>query len=325
MVKYLKKCLYIVASILLLSGVLACKQTTVKNDKINIVCTIFPEYNWVKEIVGDSTSVNVKLLMNGVDPHSYQSTTEDVLNIVNSDLLVYVGGESDEWIEEAILNNSSKDIKTVNLLKTLGEKAKTEETIEGMQGEEEHGESEEEVEYDEHVWMSLNNAKIFCKEIRDKLIEILPDEADELNANFSKYMQEIDELSNAYISLTNSEEDKTIIVADRFPFRYLVDDYQIKYYAAFPGCSAETEASANTITFLAEKVNELNIKYIFVLSTSDKEIAKTVIGATSSKNQEIISLESMETISTDDYENGITYLSIMSSNLNKLNITLTNS
>lgn len=295
------------------------------NDKIQIVTTIFPEYDWVKQIVGDNENVEVTILINnGVDIHSYQPTVDDIIKISTCDLFVYVGGESDSWVSDALAESTNSDMKVVNLLEILGDAAKEEEIIEGMESEDEHdhakdehGDSEE-VEYDEHVWLSLKNAALFCNEITDVLSDIDSENADSYKANLAAYSDKISALDKQYQDAVDSAAQTTILFGDRFPFRYLVDDYGIDYFAAFAGCSAETEASFETITFLAGKVNELDIDVIFTIDNSDKRIAETIINNTDSKDQTVKSLISMQSITADDVKEGITYLSVMEDNLSLL-------
>lgn len=301
---------------------------TAEGKKLNIVCTIFPEYDWVREILGDNAD-NAEityLLDNGADLHSYQPTAEDMLKIANCDLFIYVGGESDEWAEEALKGAANSDRKAISLMEVLGDKAKAEELKEGMQGEEEeeeeheegHDHDEGEVEYDEHVWLSLKNAKLLCAEIADEISDIDPEHADTYKKNLDAYTEKLDTLDNDLETLIKGAGDTTLIFADRFPFRYFTDDYGIDYYAAFIGCSAETEASFETITFLANKVDELGTDTIYTIENSDSKIAKAVQDASESKPQNTAVLNSVQSVSKEDIENGVTYLSIMQQNYDVL-------
>lgn len=292
------------------------------NEKIKVVTTIFPEYDWVKEIAGDELK-NIDLTMlldNGVDLHSYQPTADDIMKISECDLFIYVGGESDEWVDDALKEATNKNMKVINLLDVLGDSVKNEEVVDGMQAEEEEEseEGEEEEEKDEHVWLSLKNAKILCSAIKDELCDIDPDNSSVYAENEKKYEEELTVLDDAYASAVSSAPKKTILFGDRFPFRYLVDDYGIDYYAAFVGCSAETEASFETITFLAKKVDELNLSTVLTIEKSDGKIAKTIIDNTKNKNQQVLKLDSMQSTTSDDVKNGASYLSIMEENLNVL-------
>lgn len=298
-------------------------QTKDNNDKrIKVVTTIFPEYDWVKEIAGEeAANMDITMLLdNGVDLHSYQPTADDIMKISDCDLFIYVGGESDAWVEDALKEAVNKDMKVINLLDVLGSSVKEEEVVEGMEAEEEEEEdgAEEEPEYDEHVWLSLKNAKVLCKAIADDLAEIDTENADTYQENEKAYADKLDELDKKYQKTVDSASQKTLLFGDRFPFRYLVDDYGLSYYAAFVGCSAETEASFETITFLAEKVDKLGLKNIMTIEKSDHKIAKTIIKNTKEKNQSILTLDSMQSTTSDDVKKGATYFSIMENNLNVL-------
>ncbi len=291
--------------------------------KIKVVTTIFPEYDWVRQIAGDRTSDmnTIMLLDNGVDLHSYQPTADDIANISDCDLFIYVGGESDAWVDDALKNAVNKDMKVIDLLDVLGNSIKEEEVVEGMQAEEEEpeeGGEEEGHEYDEHVWLSLRNAEALCKAIEEDLAQIDPDNAEVYQKNNEAYTEKLSALDKEYRSAVDSSANKTLLFGGRFPFRYLVDDYGLKYYAAFVGCSAETEASFATVKFLAEKVDELGLKNVMTIEKSDQKIAKTIIKNTKSKDRNILTLDSMQSVTSDDVKNGTTYLSIMESNLEVL-------
>ncbi len=290
-----------------------------QEKKMKVVTTIFPEYDWIKEIAGEEVS-NMDLTMlldNGADIHSYQPTAEDIMKISECDLFIYVAGGSDTWVEDALKEGTNKNRKVINLFDVLGSSVKEEEIVEGMKAEKEAG-AEEEPEYDEHVWLSLKNAKVLCKAIADELAEMDPEHADTYQENEKAYAEQLDELDKKYQETVDSASRKTLLFGDRFPFRYMADDYGLSYYAAFAGCSAETEASFETITFLAGKMDELGLKNIMTIENSDQKIAKTIIQNTKEKNQGILAMDSMQSVTSDDVEKGATYLSIMEKNLNSL-------
>jgi zinc transport system substrate-binding protein len=289
------------------------------DGKLNIIATIFPEYDYVMNVLGDKKdNFNVTLLLDsGVDLHSYQPSPKDIVKISNCDLFIYVGGESDEWVDDVLKQTKNKDMLTINLMDVLGDKKKEEEIIEGMQGEEEEGE-EEEVEYDEHVWLSLKNAQIFVTEISNAISSLNQENASYYASNAASYNASLKDLDDRYITAVAEGTQKTLLFADRFPFRYLTDDYGLKYYAAFIGCSAETEASFETIAFLAGKVDELGLKVILKIESSDGAIANTVKNATQNKNQTILTMDSIQSATSKEYKSGRNYLSIMEANLNVL-------
>ena len=495
MKKYISLLIAAVMAICCLAG---CSQknsdiSTENTTELKVVTTIFPEYDWVRQIAGDQIS-NIDLTMlldNGVDLHSYQPTADDIMKISDCDIFVYVGGESDEWVEDALKEAVNKDMQVINLLEVLKDTVKTEEAMPGMQAEEGHnhgyshfadsdvqdrslsdwsgdwqsvypyvldgtldqvmekkaesgrktaeeykesyiasyetdiekisidgnmitytrkdgtstatydsegfyirhkddgskqvrykyqkasGDADaptyivfsdhnissaepehfhlyfgedgfdslveegkhfptfypasligteiademlehEEKEYDEHVWLSLKNAETLCKAIAEALEKADPANKDMYDANLMAYEEKLASLDTSYQDVVKDAPQKTLLFGDRFPFRYLVDDYGLSYYAAFAGCSAESEASFETISFLAEKVDELGLKYVMTIEKSDQKIAKTIIENTRDKNQSILALDSMQSTTSEDVANGTTYLSVMESNLNVL-------
>ena len=333
------------------------EDTKDPNKKISIVTTIFPEYDWVREIVGNhADKFEITYLMNkGVDLHSYQASAEDIAKVSSADLFIYVGGESDTWAEDAIAEATNKDMKVINLLNSLGSDVKEEEVVEGMAAEDEHDHDHseeakdhdhseeakdhdhskedkdhdhakegEEVEYDEHVWLSLKNAQKLVMDIEADIESLDPDNAADYAANAKAYVQKLDELDKEYQKAVDESSVKYILVGDRFPFRYLVDDYGLKYSAAFVGCSAETEASFDTITFLAGKLDELGLKNVVTIENSNQKIAKTIIENTKNKDQGLLVLNSLQSVSQKDIDGGLTYLSVMKDNLEVLKKALAN-
>ena len=294
------------------------------DKKLKIVTTIFPEYDWTRAVLGErEADVELTMLLdNGTDLHSFQPAVKDIMKVSGCDLLIYVGGESDEWIEDALKSAQNKDMKTINLMEVLADSIKEEETVEGMQeneNEHEHGhEHEDEKEYDEHVWTSLRNASAVCDAIAETLEEMDPENKDVYASNVAAYQQKLSNLDIEYQNTADSARQNTLLFADRFAFRYLVDDYGLNYYAAFSGCSAESEASFKTVTFLAEKLDELGLKTVLTIEKSDDRIAQTVIENTETKDQKILELNSMQSITSDEIADGVTYLSVMEDNLDVL-------
>ena len=287
------------------------------DEKIRIVTTIFPEYDWVREILGDKAdSAEITMLLdNGVDLHSYQPTADDIIKLSDCDLFVYVGGESDGWVEDALKSAANRDRKVIHLLDVLGDSVKEEETVEGMQEEEEdHGEKE----YDEHVWLSLKNAKTLVGAISAALQEIDPDNKDTYAANAEAYGQKLSALDAEYRKAVSAGTYRTLLFGDRFPFRYLVDDYGLSYYAAFAGCSAESEASFETVSFLARKVDEGKLPCVLTIEGKNHKIAETIVQNTAGKNQKILTMDSMQSTTSQDVAGGTTYLSLMEKNLDVL-------
>lgn len=333
----------IVACLLAMTMVLtACSSGAAKNnDKITIVCTLFPQYDWVSEIVGENDNVEIILLNeNGGDLHSYQPTADDIITISSCDMFIYGGGVSDKWVEDTLKQATNPDMIVINMLDVIGDNAKKEEVVEGMEAHDHtHGdetsEHNEEVEgeehtdsdhdhyfdptgYDEHIWLSISNAKLVCDEIYSGLCKLDGADKDKYENNLNSYKSMLDELDGKYKSMVESAALDTILVADRFPFRYLTSEYGINYYAAFVGCSSETEASFETVKFLAKKTDELQLTNIIVVDGSTQDVANTVIESTNGKNQNILVLDSMQAVGKKRIDAGETYLTIMESNLQVL-------
>ncbi len=289
--------------------------------RISVVCATFPAYDWVRQVVGEQAgSFEVTYLMDsGTDLHSYQPTVEDIAKVAEADLFVYVGGESDEWAADAVEAAANPGLRTVNMLEAVGDAAVEEEVIEGMQEEAEEGHSDESVEegpeYDEHVWLSLRNAQVLVDAIAGELATIDAQNASVYTANADAYKADLAALDARYADAVKAAAKDTVVFADRFPFRYLVDDYGLKYYAAFVGCSAETEASFETVAFLAKKVDELGLGSVLVIEKSDQGIARTVVETTQAKNQEILVMDSLQSATQAEADGGKTYLGAMEDNL----------
>jgi zinc transport system substrate-binding protein len=300
------------------------------NKKASVVATIYPQYDWLKNILGEyADKVDLKLLIkNGTDLHSYKPSAQDIAAIANADLVVYVGGESDEWIEKALEATPKAGRMQVNLMQVLGDRVKEEEVVEGMQAEEEaeehegehhHHEHAEAPENDEHIWLSLKNAQILVKNLAESVSKIDTANAPVYRANAIIYASKLHDLDWAYDSTVSNASQKTILFGDRFPFRYMVDDYGIKYYAAFVGCSAESEASFETVAFLAGMMDSLSLPVIFTIDGSRSNVALAVRNASkNSKSVPVLQLNSMQSVTDEQIRSGVDYMSIMKSNLETL-------
>lgn len=337
----------LVATLALVACSAESSEKTPAKKKISIVATIYPQYDWLKNVLGDrQDSVNLKLLIkNGTDLHSYKPSAQDIAAIASADMVVYVGGESDAWIEKALAATPKAGRVQVNLMQALGDRVKEEEIVEGMQAEEEHHhehgeeaeehehehhehaeehehehhEHAEEAENDEHVWLSLKNAEILVMNLADAISKVDTANATEYHMNAGLYIAKISALDAQYRATTDSTALKTILFGDRFPFRYLVDDYGIKYFAAFVGCSAESEASFETVAFLAGKMDSLALPAIFTIDGSNGKIARAILDASKkSKNAQVLTLNSMQSVTDAQMQSGVDYLSIMRENLEVL-------
>lgn len=327
MKKIISICLCVILAIGLLT---ACGDTgTAEKDRISdpirIVTTIFPVYDWVREVLGDRApeAELTMLLDSGVDLHSFEPTAADIRKIANCDLFIYVGGESDEWVDDALKQSVNPDMQVIDLLKALGDRAKEEEVVEGMEAEEALGEEEnEDVEYDEHVWISLRNAQELCGVIAGALADIDPAGADAYRENADAYSTALRELDARYAEAVAAAPVHTVLFGDRFPFRYMADDYGLDYYAAFSGCAAETEASFETIVFLAGKVDELGLGAILQIESSDGGIARTIRDSTRTGDQAILTLNSLQSVTAVDAAEGVAYITVMEENLDILTAAL---
>ena len=307
----------------------------VKEKELSVVATIFPAYDWARQIIGENEEhVALTLLLDkGTDLHNYQPTVEDIYKISTCDLFIYVGGESDKWVSDALAQAVNKDMKTVCLLDALGSAAKEEEALEGMEEHEHHHdgdddhddhdhEEDEGPEYDEHVWLSLRNARTLCGVVCEALQAVDPACAEAYQANLEAYDASLAKLEGRYAAAVEAAQRKTLLFADRFPFRYLADDYGLTCFAAFSGCSAETEASFETVNVLVNKVDELELPYILVLEGGETRLAETIVENSAAKNAQVLSLNSLQSVTAKGVEEGITYLGVMESNLEVLKTAL---
>lgn len=295
-----------------------------QDESLQVVTTIFPIYDWARQVIGDVPGVELVWLQDtGVDMHSYQPSAEDMLKLSSCDVFLYVGGTSDSWVDGALKEAVNPDMKVLSLLEILGDNARLEELTEGMQAEDHEGHDHgDEDEYDEHVWLSVKNASLLTQSIADTLSQLDPDHADAYAANAAAYEAQLADLDAQYQAAVDAASVKTVLFGDRFPFRYLTEDYGLEVYAAFPGCSAETEASFETIAFLAGKVDELHLPAVLTIENSDQRVAQTIIQNTASKDAALLRLDSMQGTSAEDVAAGTTYLSIMESNLDVLKAAL---
>ena len=289
------------------------------DGKLHIVCTIFPQYDWVCELTEGTQNVEVTLLEDsGADLHNFRPSTADKVSILNSDLFVYTGGESDDWAR-TLLENADKDVRSLDLIEALGDRALTEE--EGIEESGEH-DHEHEDEVDEHIWLSVQNAKVLVSAITEELCGVDEENAALYQSNAASYLAELSDLDELFEETVSSAKRSVLVFADRYPFRYLAHDYGLTCYAAFSGCSAESEASFATILALVRHVEENALPYVMVLENSTQGIAKQVIDNTKSKDQGILVLNSLQSVTREDIENRATYLGLMKEDLAVLKTAL---
>lgn len=297
------------------------------DGRLRIVCTTFPQYDWIKNILNGTEDMFALdlLVKNSADVHNYQPSAKDMMEIKEADLFVYVGGESDTWAADMLAADASLKEKAVSLVEVLGDEALIEEIVEGMTHEHVHSEEDGHIQndevhdtVDEHVWLSLNNAEVLCQYLSERLCVLAPDHKEQLSANTKAYTEALHALNKEYRDMVNASQKHTLIFGDRFPFRYLTQDYGLDYYAAFAGCNAEAEASFDTIVFLAGKVKELDTSYIIVIDGSDQALAKTIQTTAEKPDMEILVLDSMQSVSWEDIGQGRNYMDIMKANMQVL-------
>lgn len=289
-----------------------------KDKKVQVLCTTFPLYDWTRQIVGESDTVTVSLLLDsGVDMHSYQASANDIAKITSCDMLVYVGGTSDVWLSDMLRKNPDEKITVINLTEALKDAVREEELVEGMQNKE-HSGTEHEEEYDEHVWLSVKNAILSCDAVKNGLCNVDAANADRYEANCKVYTEQLSQLDKAYSDMVKNAKQRTVLFADRFPFLYLMKDYDIMYYAAFPGCSSETAASFETVAFLAGKLKEERLGCVLTLENAENgfalPLAQTII-ENAGAEAKVLAMNSMQSVTRAQIDAGMTYYDVMEQNL----------
>lgn len=305
----MKRLMAILLCIVLLAGLCAGCGAAAENDaRVRVVTTCFPIYDWARNVVGDVPGVEITWLMDsGVDPHSFQPSVDDLLAVTKSDVFVFVGGESDQWTEDAVTQMADPDACAVNLLSAIGSAAVEETDEPGVM--------------DEHIWMSVVNAEICVQAIADAMAGRDPDNAETYRANAETYIEQLEQLDRDYADAVEAAEKHAVVVADRFPFRYLTEDYDLEAFAAFSGCSAESEASFQTVLQLAQHVIELELPVILVTENGDGAVAEAVaetVGENTGAEPPVRTLDSLQSVTADIAADGVTYLSIMQKNLDVL-------
>ena len=284
-----------------------------EGDGISIVSTVFPSYDFARQITAGTDANLTLLLQPGEEVHSFDPTSQDIIRIQNADLFLYVGGENDVWVEN-VLSGLDQSVQTFRMMDyvTLYE----EELVAGMQPEaEEEAEAEaggEEQEWDEHVWTAPVNAIAIVKALTAELSAIDPDNAATYQTNSDAYVAQLEALDQSFWDVVNTAARKTVVFADRFPARYFVEEYGLNYYAAFPGCSAETEPSAATIAALIDHVKAEQIPAVFYIEMSNQQMADTVCEATGAEK---LLFHTCHNVTREEFESGATYLTLMQNNV----------
>lgn len=299
------------------------------DGKIRILATLFPQYDWLRQVVGDSETVKLELLIsNGTDPHSYQPTASDIAAISNCDMIVYVGGDSDNWVKKAIERSKNEDIITTVLTEIDGitlcnisssSHSHEEHSHEEHSHEGHSHEGHSHAAFDEHLYLSLKNAAVASKAFADELSKLDPKNKELYLKNAEEYAKELLSL-DGYLAegVAATAEEPFMLFADRFPFVYLLSEHHIHYAAAFEGCSADADAGFDTVIRLIKEADAHDVKYVTVTETSDKALANTVISSTKSKNQKILTLNSLQAITKAQIDGGATYISLMRENIDTI-------
>lgn len=304
----MKRFIIISVAAALLITICGCVAKNEDSSKLSIVTTIFPQYDFARQICGENADISM-LLTPGTESHTYDPTPQDIVRIKNADIFIYVGGESETWVDEIIKNIDTSKTTMISLMETAS--VYKEEFTDGM----EINEDEAEAGYDEHVWTSPKNAMRITDEIYRAVCEKDPANSSSYKQNYEEYSRQLSKLDNDYKAVIDKAQRNVLIFADRFPFRYLTEEYGLLYYAAFPGCSEETEPSAKTMAALISKVNEFNVPAVFYIEFSNQKIADTICESTGVKK---LLLHSAHNLSKAEFDSGVTYLDIMRQNLENI-------
>ena len=324
-----------VAFALLLAALFSCfgcgGRKSEDNGKIKVLCTMFPQYDWLSEIFGESEEIELSLIIqNGTDPHSYEPTAADILAISKADMIVYLGGESDKWVREALERSDNKDIVRVEISECEGvelhdiSSASEGHSHEGhAHGHHDH-EGHDHGTLDEHIWLSLHNAKAACKALAEAISKLDESGAERYSENAKAYIEKLDALDEKYEKAIGSvaETERFLLFCDRFPFVYLLEDYGIEYAAAFEGCSADADADFETVLRLIKEADEHAIEAVAVTESSNGALARTVLSSSRQGGGEIIVFNSLQSVNKGQIADGISYLSVMEENLNALKSAL---
>lgn len=283
-------------------------------DKLSVVTTSFPPYDFIRGVTGDLADITM-LLQAGAEAHSYEPVPLDIAKIQNCNVFVYIGGEGEVWVDRILDSIDTSDITIIRLFDFI--EPLEEEEVEGASPDGHHHDEaeEEDEEFDEHIWTSPRNARLCVEGIEEALCKDFPENADTYRRNGSGYAEKLEQLDREFAVMTENSAGNTIVVGDRFPFRYLAHDYGLKYYAAFSGCSSESEPSVYTMAYLIDKLKGDDTDVVFYLEFSTKRLAQKLSDATGAK---MLPLNSCHNVTKKDFKNGITYLDLMYENLENL-------
>ncbi len=300
---YMKKtfaalCLILV---LLLTAVSCSHNDSTKDEKLDVVVTAFPHYDFVRQIAGDNVNLTM-LLKPGNEMHSYEPSPSDMAKISCCDIFVYTGGESDSWAKSILDSADNKDMTVISFTDICP-------ATSHVHGEEDTCETDSHSHtYDEHVWTSPVNAIKICEHIYSVLCSKDIQNTEEYTQNYDSFYNELCEIDSLFRDAVASGKRREIVVGDRFPFTHLVNEYGIEYTAAFPGCSSQTEPSAKTVAAISQKVKNEGIPVVFTVEFSNKKIANTIVSGT---DAQICTLHSCHNVTSDGFTSNITYSELM--------------
>jgi zinc transport system substrate-binding protein len=284
-------------------------QQKTDNGKLNVSVTSFTAYDFVRQIAGDK--VNLTFLLNpGEEMHSYDPNPQDLSTIQNSDLFIYIGGETEVWAEEILETLDVSDVKVLRLMDTVNLEEEQE-----VDGAEEEEEEEEEGAFDEHIWTSPANSIKMLQSISNELIALDAENEDTYKTNNAKYIEEIKDVQSEIRKIVDDRVRDRLVFGDRMPMQYFLNEFGLTASAAFNGCSTETEPSSRTIAYLVDKVREENIPVVLYIELGQGQVAKTIAEETGAETMQI---QSLHNISKTDFDNNETYVSLMTRNLEVL-------
>ncbi|MBQ8849639.1 MAG: zinc ABC transporter substrate-binding protein [Clostridia bacterium] len=316
--KYMKKRIIaiILCALALIGALSGCE---VEDEKLTVLCTVFPVYDWVRAVVGESKNIEVKLLVSdGADLHSFQPTAKDAISIKSADLVVRVGGADDSFVNELV--TESADLR---LMEAEGVTLRHMSVSSEHSREDEHeGSHGHEHAVDEHIWLSLKNASACVDAICEAVCELDAEGAEVYRENTEDYINSLNALDAAYSEAIANIDTPRMIFADRFPFVYMTEDYGIEYEAAFEGCTTDAEAGFDTVLRLASRAEEWGLSYVFVTESSDGKLARSVSEAVSDGTLTTVTLNSMQSLTSADIAAGESYLGIAQKNLAVLSAAL---
>lgn len=308
----------LLCALFILGMTVSCSQNNEK-DKISIVCSDFSQYDWTRNILGENLDLFelTYLLDDGSDPHSFQPSIADMAMISDCDLFVYLGAPGDTWSSEVIKNANNKSLMTLSIYELFKDSLLPMTNSWCNEEDHEHHDHVHTGE-DEHLWLSLENAKEAVKAICEAVKELHPEGSEVYSKNLDVYTEELNELDAKYKAAVLGSSGQALVFADRFPFAYLARDYSLEYYSAYTGCSADSELSEDRIIYLAGVVDSASLNYVCVTETADKRLADTIIEQTKDKEAEILVFNSCQSVTKKQVDDGFSYIKSMESNLEAL-------